>query len=287
MPVSQAPYAIIEPTEALTPLIVGSPHSGRRYPADFGFCCPFELLRQAEDIDVDELAAGAVGCGATLLCAEFPRSYIDVNRAENDLDAAVLAEEWPEKLEPSARTLSGLGLVRRLCKGGVPMYDAPLSVATVQHRLAHYYRPYHAALERLLAARMAAFGAVWLVDCHSMPALGGDGRARRMPDFVLGDRDGTSCDPAFTRKVHDALSDMGYSVTLNDPYKGVEILRRYGQPALGRQALQLEINRDLYRDVDTLEKTAGFSRTRQDLTRLFRKIVADMAVTGGERMAAE
>lgn len=283
----QTPYTIHEPTEPLTPLVVGSPHSGRAYPADFGFSCPFELLRQAEDIYVDELAAGAVDCGATLLCAAFPRSYIDVNRAENDLDAAVLAEAWPEKLDPSPRTALGLGLVRRLCAGGVPMYAAPLAAATVRRRLETCYRPYHAALARLLAARQAMFGAVWLVDCHSMPAHVGANMTRRVADFVLGDRDGTSCDPAFTRKVHDALLDMGYSVALNDPYKGVEIMRRYGQPALGRQALQLEINRDLYRDANTLEKNAGFARTRQDLTRLFNLIAADIATKGVERQAAE
>jgi N-formylglutamate deformylase len=255
--------------ESSSPLILSSPHSGRRYPEDFGFVCPLPVLRQAEDAYVDELIAGGAEAGATIIQAEFPRSYIDVNRAEDDLDPAVLAEAWPSPLQPSKNTLQGLGLVRRLCKGGVAMYAAPLPVAEVQKRLERFYRPYHAALEKLLAKHTACFGEAYLIDCHSMPGPAETDDWRRHHDFVLGDRDGTSCDPAFTRLVHDLLHDMGYSVALNNPYKGVEILKRYGQQRRGIHALQLEISRRLYMDEQTLEKNGNFSKLRDDLTKAF------------------
>ncbi|MDD5586364.1 MAG: N-formylglutamate amidohydrolase [Alphaproteobacteria bacterium] len=274
--------------EAASPLILSSPHSGRGYPEDFGFVCPLPVLRQAEDAYVDELIAGGAGAGATILQAEFPRSYVDVNRAEDDLDPAVLAEEWPLPLQPSKNTLQGLGLVRRLCKGGVAMYDAPLPVAEVQKRIDRYYRPYHAALENLLAKQAARFGEVYLIDCHSMPGPARPGGLRRHHDFVIGDRDGTSCDPALTSLVHDLLQDMGYSVALNNPYKGVEILRRYGQPQRGCHALQLEISRCLYMNEQTLEKNENFSQLYRDLTKAFMTLARQMLpLDNQEARAAE
>ncbi|MDX2027585.1 MAG: N-formylglutamate amidohydrolase [Alphaproteobacteria bacterium] len=271
-----APFTIIESSSLASPLVVDSPHSGRIYPADFDFTCPLPLLRQTEDFRVDELVMGASESGASVLKAEFPRSYIDTNRAEDDLDPALLAEPWPAPLMPEDRTLLGLGLVRRLCKSGVPVYRAPLSVAEVQKRIVQFYRPYHAALEKLIAARIAKFGTCYLINAHSMPGWNSEDRRQRRPDFVLGDRNGTSCDPSFTRRVRDLLQDMGFTVALNVPYKGMEIVRRYGKPHAGRQALQLEINRQLYMNEGTLETHEGFPRLQRELTVFFTALAAEL-----------
>lgn len=281
------PFTILEPIASLAPLVVDSPHSGRIYPADFAYACPLPLLRQTEDNYVDELVGGAAEAGATVIMAEFPRSYIDVNRAEDDIDPALLTEPWPEPLNPSDRTLLGLGLVRRLCKSGVPVYNAPLPPAEISRRIAALYHPYHDALEKAVARRMQLFGESYLVDCHSMPGHGGDSRSPRRPDFVLGDRNGTGCDPSFTRRVRDLLNEMGFTVALNDPYKGVEIVRRHGQPQANRHALQLEINRRLYMNEQTLEKNDGFNKLRDSLTSFFKALAAELAQQMPDRQAAE
>lgn len=283
----QQPYTLLEPVSAPTPLVLDSPHSGRRYPDDFIYACPLPLLRQTEDSYVDELIAGATHIGAAVLVAEFPRCYIDANRAEDDIDPALLGDVWPSTLRPSERTLLGLGLVRRLCRSGVPVYKAPLPAAEVHHRIARYYRPYHAALDAVLDNRLKAFGACYLVNCHSMPDAGAESRASRRPDFVLGDRSGTSCDISFTRLACNLLQDMGYSVALNDPYKGVEIVRRHGQPQRGRHALQLEINRRLYMNELTLEKTANFARLQHDLKAFFEALTQDIVGGMAQPLAAE
>ena len=181
--------------------MVDSPHSGRAYPDDFDFECSLTMLQQTEDSYVDELVTSAAQAGAIVIAAEFPRSYIDANRAEDDIDPAVLAEPWPTPLQPSERTLLGLGLVRRLCKSGVPVYRAPLPVTEVQKRIGDYYRPYHDALQKTVASRMKQFGECYLIDCHSMPGQARENSPARRPDFVLGDRNGESCDPAFTSRV--------------------------------------------------------------------------------------
>jgi len=278
------PVRVREPTAPLSPLVIDSPHSGRQYPADFKYVCSPALLRQAEDFHVDELVSGGLSAGATVIIAEFPRSYIDVNRAENDIDPNVLMEPWPGLLAPSMHTLQGLGLVRRLCRSGVPVYAAPLHVEEILARLEHYYRPYHAALETAVARRVALFGESCLLNLHSMP----DGEARSArPDFVLGDRMGTSCDVALTRRVREILQDMGYSVVLNDPYQGREIVARYGKPDAGRHALQIEINRRLYMDEQRLEKCGGFEELQINLTALFAAVARARAVATVDRAAAE
>lgn len=284
---SLRPYTLIESAAALVPLIVDSPHSGCNYPADFKFACPSSLLRQTEDFAVDQVMSVAADYGAAVLKAEFPRSYIDANRAEDDLDPAVLAEKWPTPLAPCERTLLGLGLVRRLCKTGVTVYDAPLSITEVRARLENYYRPYHTKLDELMTQRITHFGVAYLINAHSMPSQSGGERSQSRPDFVLGDRQGTSCDPAFTRLVRDLLQELGFSVALNDPYKGMEIVRRHGQPAKGRHALQVEINRRLYMNETSLSLHEGFYRLQRTLGEFFRLLSRDLMQEHVDQIAAE
>jgi N-formylglutamate amidohydrolase len=245
-------YNIQKPARAL-PLVFDSPHSGRIYPADFDYACYEALLRRGEDNHVDELLENSTRYGASLLCAEFPRTYIDANRALDDIEPDILSEPWPEPLSPTDRALTGIGLIRRHIKPGIFVYDRKLSVNEIQQRIENYYKPYHIALENLLNGTFKTFGTVWHINWHSMPSLGaisplphvGKRVNNGQPDFVLGDRDGTSCGKEFTHDVRDFLKNLGYSVTINTPYKGVELVRRYGNPSAGRHSLQIEA-RDLY-----------------------------------------
>src|SRR3974390_1529501 len=124
-----------DPQTAESPLVFDSPHSGSSYPEDFQFCCSFDVLRTAEDTYVDELYSAAPALGATLIGAVFPRSYLDPNRAVDDIDSALIDGTWPLPLAPSHKTRSGLGLVRRVAKAGIPIYDRKLGVAGIRARL--------------------------------------------------------------------------------------------------------------------------------------------------------
>lgn len=263
-------YTLTRPRTAL-PLVFDSPHSGTVYPADFDFACDFSTLEKAEDKYVEELFAGAVDAGAVLLQAEFPRSYIDVNRCERDIDVDLLEDIWPEEIAPTSRSHAGIGLIRRLVRPGVPLYNRALRAAEIKHRIDNYYRPYHETLERVIEDAHYRFGQVWHINCHSMPTQ--DGHAFRASplksaDFVLGDRDGTTCDIDFTHAVRDMLRGMGYKVSINDPYKGVELVRRYSCPATGRHSLQIEVARSLYLDEQTYQKSRNFNEIKQDMDRL-------------------
>jgi len=260
-----------DPHRSPLPLVLDSPHSGTHYPDDFDHLPSRAVVRQAEDTHVAELYADAPAVGATLIEALFPRAYIDPNRHVSDIDPQLLAEPWPDFVTPSRKTELGIGLVWRLAHGGAAMYGRKLAVAEVQRRIADYYLPYQDSVAAALDERHRAFGAVWHINCHSMPAVGyvlSEDPGRERADFVLGDRDGSTCAAEFTRHVADALTGMGYAVAINDPYKGVELVRRHGRPAERRHSLQIEINRKLYMDETTLERNPGFVTLRSNLKQL-------------------
>lgn len=253
------------------PVVFDSPHSGSVYPHDFDFAAPFEVMRRAEDAFVDELFVSAPAHGAALLAALFPRSYVDPNRHEQEIDTLLLNEPWPHPIQPSHRSARGLGVVRRLVRATVAVYDRRLSVSEVESRIARYHRPYHEELSAMIDDAHGCFGVVWHLNCHSMKSTA---RGRLRDDFVLGDRDGTTCAPDFTDLVATALRGLGYAVGLNHPFKGAEIVMRHGAPAVGRHSLQIEINRGLYMDESRIEKSPGFTALKADMDRLVATIAA-------------
>jgi N-formylglutamate deformylase len=288
-PRPDTPVEVWQPTGQPLPLVCDSPHSGTAYPADFGHVLPMALLRRGEDTDVHRLWESAPSHGATLIAATFPRTYIDVNRSETDLDPAQIDGEWPEALQPGPKTQQGLGLIwQRISRDGVatPLYDRKRTVAEVQHRIHRYWRPYHAALQQAINASVERFGCVWHLNLHSMPddvyrRLGQNGKV--LADFVLGDRDGATCAPEFIHLIGDTLKGFGYTVAYNEPYKGVELIGRIGQPQLGRHSLQIEIRRPVYMDEDTREPNAGFAPLQQHLDRVL-AAVADFVRTEAARV---
>jgi len=265
------PFVRHDPPGPPVPLVLDSPHSGEWYPDDFDHAPPRAIVRQAEDTHVARLWQHAMAQGATMIEARFPRAYIDANRSLADIDLALLEDGWPEPVVPSRKTEQGIGLVWRLARGGMPMYARKLAAAEVQARIDRCWRPYHDELQSLLDAQHRAFGGVWHINCHSMPAVGdtlADDPGHLRADFVLGDRDGTTCAPAFTALVAETARGLGYSVAINDPYKGVELVRKHGRPAENRHSLQIELKRTLYMDEVTLEPNSGYARLERDLARL-------------------
>ncbi|MBP1313272.1 MULTISPECIES: N-formylglutamate amidohydrolase [Herbaspirillum] len=264
-------YALLRPgvSETQLPLVVDSPHSGTMYPFNSGIVAPAEVLQTTWDAYVDELWAGAPAVGAALLSARFPRAYIDPNRAPDDIDQEMLAQPWPHALTPSAACGRGMGLIRRHALPGIPMYQDKLSIEEVEHRLRHYYHPYHAVLKDLLDEAFQRFGRVWHINCHSMKSVGNamnvDNGADR-PDIVVSDRKGNSASSALTEWIAGEFDRRGYRVRINTPYQGGYIVQHYGVPTMRRHSIQIEIKRSVYMNEKRCEKHEGFDRLQHDLS---------------------
>ena len=261
----------------MAPLVLDSPHSGRDFPADFDAVVTQAELREAEDCYVDELYAAAQELGVPLLAAAFPRTYLDPNRHAGDIDLELIDGNWPWEYLPSGKAKLGKALLWRTLEDGRPIYSSRLKPEQVLSRIERFHKPYHRALRERLDAAHRRFGRVLHINCHSMRSVAGkqseeaEGSVRA--DFVLGDRDGTTCDPRFTEFVRAALAGMGYAVKVNDPYKVVELVRAYSDPKSGRHSLQIEINKRLYMDERTLQKSRNFGKLQKDLGELLRGIL--------------
>ncbi|MBO6726841.1 MAG: N-formylglutamate amidohydrolase [Rhizobiaceae bacterium] len=267
---SVPPFAVLEAAEQRVPFVFNSPHSGRFYPRRFLAMAKLDAdtIRRSEDCFVEELFGGAVGLGAPLLQANFPRAYLDVNREPWELDPRMFAQPLPSFANVrSPRVAGGLGTIPRLVGEGLDIYAGKLPLDEAAQRIDRIYKPYHETLKRLVAQTHARFGYAVLVDCHSMPASIRVGDNGVRPDFIIGDRFGASASAALTEHAIGILSEMGYTVAHNKPYAGGFITEHYGRPARGLHALQIEVNRGLYMNERTYEKTGGYAALASNLTR--------------------
>jgi N-formylglutamate amidohydrolase len=259
-----------EPESRGLPILFELPQSGTVYPNDFSAAASFQQLHFLVSPYVEELLGGVVAQGCTLLQALFPMTYINANRGPSDIDQSMLEKPWPDA-QPSQKVALGLGLIQKLARPGVPIYDRRLTVAEVSHRIESYYEPYHQEIARILASFKALHGGAWHLDCHCMGTYGSTmspDPGRRRADFCIGDRDGSTSDSEFLECVVGLLRGMGYSVAVNDPFKGVEIIRRHGNPEKRVNSLQMEIGRGLFLNESTNEPSANFASLSDDINRL-------------------
>ncbi|HLJ64961.1 MAG TPA: N-formylglutamate amidohydrolase [Stellaceae bacterium] len=259
----EAVIEILAPPRQTVPLIFASPHSGSDYSPSFLASSKLDALtlRRSEDCFVDELFARVPELGAPLLKARFPRAFLDPNREPFELDPTMFADPLPDFVNHrSPRVRIGLGTIARIVASGEEIYARKLQLAEALERIERLYRPYHRALNDLLAATLDRFGCYLLIDCHSMPSASQGSR-----DIVLGDAHGTSCHPLVTQTAHRLLAGRGYGVVRNIPYAGGFTTTHYGKPAAHGHCLQIELSRGLYMDERRFEKTRNFARLAADM----------------------
>lgn len=265
------PFVVERPERQTVPFVFASPHSGRVYPPSFIKASKLDptALRGSEDAFVDELFACAFSLGAPLIAARFPRTLVDANRAANEIDSSMFDVLPALSMGPrTARMAAGFGVVPRVVRDGAEIYAGPLPAREAVFRLEAFYRPYHAALARLVAETIANFGMAVVVDCHSMPS------AAHAPDIVIGDRYGETAAEPFIAHARDCMRALGLSVGYNVPYAGGHTTLLYGRPHEGLQAFQVEINRGLYLDETGIEKLPAFVDCKSKMERFVKHLVA-------------
>ncbi len=254
-----APFLVQEPAASgrgagETALIVEIPHSGVLVPPQFmpELVASARAIGRDADLYVDELYEGAHLDGASVLLARTSRYVVDLNRAEDDVDAqAAVSGRAPS---------SPRGVIWRMTTEGQRALSEPLSQQAFESRLAEVHRPYHAALRDLVERKLATFGRAVILAAHSMPSVarsahGDAGRTRA--DVVPGTRGRTSAAARYIDAVEAHARARGWSVTHDDPYKGGFTTQHYGRPDHNVHVVQVELARRLYMDESTYRRTPG------------------------------
>lgn len=250
---------------------------------------PFTVLHDNVSMYVDELWGDTAQLGGTLLYAMFPSFWIDTNRGELDIDADLIDGQWPVPLEPLV-SKRGLGLLKSKSRYGEPVHERKLAVEEIMERLDKYYRPYHRELKQNIDRMKSAYGFVYHLSCHCMSAVGAPTHpdaGKERADFCLGNINGKSSSEEFIESVATLIRDMGFSCTVNTPYVGGEINRRYGNPAEGIESIMVEINKKCFMDTKTFKKTAGFAQMKTAVSGILKAVTDKARVRiGKERIPA-
>lgn len=283
------PFHLILPKARTTSVIFASPHSGRAYDPAFLQAAVLDEreIRSSEDAFVDQLFASAPRHGAPLLAADCPRAYVDLNRAADELDPALIATV--RRTHHNPRVASGLGVIPRVVANGRAIYSGKITLEDAHRRMGLCWHPYHDRLQALVDQSLSQFGEAILIDCHSMPhdALENVGPAGApRPDVVLGDRFGAAAAGIVVEQIEAAFASAGLRVARNMPFAGAYIAQAYGRPSRNQHAVQVEIDRALYMNERTVEPNANFDA----FCAVIEGVVAEIARIGvpdEHRVAAE
>jgi N-formylglutamate amidohydrolase len=254
-------FSVREAEADETPVVVEVPHAGLVVdPSSLAtLVAPSRSLGRDADLYVDELYADAPALGASMICARISRYVCDLNRGEGDVDALTV--------EGGAARATPHGLIWRTTTENVPAIAGPLPRRELERRLAEIYRPYHAALRRLIDAKLERFGLAVLVCGHSMPSRGRAGHTdpgRDRADVVPGSRGRTSAASRVIDLPEEVARERGWTVAHDEPYRGGFSTGHYGRPDQNVHAIQVELARRLYMDEQSLDKKFNdFERTRE------------------------
>lgn len=289
-------FSLRQPDDCPIPVMIAAPHAGRAYPD-----CLLAAMRdpdysaiRLEDRHVDRIALEiARQTGAGLLVAHAPRAMIDLNRASDDVDWEMIRGGRPadeRRTLANRRSRTGLGLVpRRLARLG-DIWKDQISREQLTARIDGVHRPYHQALAKALEAVRDRWGAVLLIDLHSMPPLKPKHEGDRPAEIVIGDRFGASSDGLLVAGAFTYLARHRKAVAHNRPYAGGYVLDRHAAPARGIHAIQIELCRSTYLDRRMEEpsaRMAGVVRLVAGLVRELGGTTAALGRAGSFSIAAE
>jgi len=271
-------FEIDYPISQTIPFVFASPHSGRNYQTSFIAKSRLNLLalRRSEDSFIDDLYSDAPNYGAPFLKALFPRAYLDPNREAYELDQEMFLEPLPDFVNTnSPRVSTGLGTVPKIVANGDEIYESKMLFKEAEDRINNCYFPYHTALNDLIKETKNKFGKCILIDCHSMPSIGGlvnrDTKNDNV-DIVLGNKHGKTCADELIQFVEVQFKNLNLIVRRNHPYAGGYTTEHYGNPNKNVHTLQIEVNRANYMDEKTITRKNGFLKMKKKISNLLQAL---------------
>ena len=253
------PFEIKLPERQTSCVVFNSPHSGRYYPKEFleMSSLPLTSLRSSEDLFVDEIFSPIVNLGSIMMVANFPRSYVDLNRDHTELDPLLVKDLSSFSITP--KVSAGLGVIPRVVNMQRRIYSKKITKKEVRERIDNFYFPYHKKLGEVVSHTHALFQKVILLDCHSMPSYVEKNKSEKdLADVVLGDCFGASCENSILLLLRRLLSEQGFRVNINTPFSGGFITKNYSNPEENYHVIQIEFLRSLYCNERTLKHSPNF-----------------------------
>ena len=256
--------------------IFNSPHSGCIYTKGFLDSTNVEIydLRTSEDSFVGELFYSTKFFNCLLMEAKFPRTFIDLNRSHLELDPRLISGDF--RFDKTARNMAGMGVIPRISGNGKEIYSKPIFAKDAIKRLESFYFPYHSHLYNLLLESKKRLGYAVLFDCHSMPSKlnleFSNSKYNNDPDIILGDLNGTSCSSFLINEVKAIFEKHNFFVTKNHPFSGGYITKHYGNPSDAIHVIQIEINKKLYMNENSIKKNENFENLRTKLTSVIEEL---------------
>jgi N-formylglutamate amidohydrolase len=280
------PFSRLGPRQPASPVLISVPHAARFYPEPMMALARLSIdqLTSLEDRYADLLCANAVADGHSAILAASARGWLDLNRAEDEVDSSMIVGHPGHGLptRSSTKVRGGLGLIpRRIAKGG-EIWRGPLTAEDVRTRIEAVHRPYHDALSEGLRHRVDLFGCALLLDLHSMPPLSGFAP----PHLVIGDLFGRSASAAVVDSAIAEVQRAGFRIARNAPYAGGYVLERHASPHNGIHAIQIEVDRSLYLN-DQLDAPGAGLATMAQLIRRMANHLAETLRDGRLPLAAE
>jgi len=222
------------------PMLISIPHLGTHIPPALAARMTESALKVPDtDFNVDRLYAFGAELGCHFIEATHSRYVIDLNRPPDG--AALYPGANNTELCPTT-TFHDEEIYQPGQRPGE---------AETQRRLETYWRPYHDKLAETLATMKADHGRAVLFDAHSIASVAPRFFEGKLTDINLGTASGASCEARLAAQVEAAARAQGqYSVAMNGRFKGGYITRKYGAPAEGISAVQLELSWATYMDED-------------------------------------
>ena len=252
------------------PLLLHIPHSSTKIPEELRgqFVLSDEELAAEvlamTDAYTNELFLMAARLGARLAINLMSRLVMDPERFSDDSQ-----EQMSKK---------GMGAVYLKSQNGKPLRNGDFSTADRQAIMDKYYQPYHQAIEEQVTWMLDKFDRCFIVDGHSFPKrpYRYEDATLSRPDICLGYDKHHAPDKNLLDQLEAICDKASLEVSHNQPFAGSYVPIQYYREDARVKSLMIEVNRSLYMEEATGEKSSGYDRTANVVGEMLERISSDL-----------
>lgn len=237
------------------PIIVSMPHSGTYLPQEMKEKLADNIVLANMDWYLPKLLFFLKDFGITTLINNVSRYVIDTNREITDSKSDSYAKNY----------------IYIKTTFNYEMYKKVLDNNEINYRIKKYYTPYHDCITNLMNDKLIKFNKVYLIDLHS---FGKDIEE----DLVLGNNYYQTANYEFTDLLESLLKKNGFKVSLNDPYSGGYIVKKYASENV--ETIQIELSYKKYIENRIFKNEAFpkidnnlFGKTQEKLKNFFEELI--------------